>query len=73
VSIWDDDDRSPDDPKWQSTHDTLVETARDFMKWIYRQLEAAWDDNNSDAVVDDNIRANEYLFTEEGKRCAALD
>jgi hypothetical protein len=34
----------------------------------YKALEACWDDLNSDALVTDSILANEYTFTEDGKR-----
>ncbi len=50
----------------------LKEAAKDFMKWIYRQLEKEYNYRNSDECVDEEIADNEYLFTEEGKRCAAL-
>ena len=41
---------------------------RGLMNWIYRQLEASYDDSRSDAVVAENIEANEYTFTIDGKR-----
>jgi hypothetical protein len=47
----------------------LIEVARDFMQWIYRQLEKEYEWVNADAQVDDAIIANEYTFTEAGKRC----
>lgn len=31
-----------------SVHDELVTLLRDFMRWIYKQLESTWDDINSD-------------------------
>ena len=46
----------------------LTEAARDFMRWIYRQLEAAYEWENAVEQVDDSIRANEYEFTEDGER-----
>lgn len=48
--------------------DAMKETARDFMRWIYRQLEKAYEYEQSDECVDENIKANEYTFTEDGKR-----
>jgi hypothetical protein len=45
---------------------------RDFAQWIYDALETEYEYQNSDEVVDENIRANEYDFTEEGKRCVTL-
>lgn len=37
-------------------------------KDIYTALEKEWDSLNSDEYVDETIMANEYEFTEEGKR-----
>jgi hypothetical protein len=48
--------------------DTVRELLRDFMRWIYRQLEKEYEYQNSDEVVDETIRANEYEFDEEGNR-----
>ena len=48
--------------------DTFAEIARSFMDWIYRQLEDNYNWENSDEQVDENICANEYTFTAEGKR-----
>lgn len=48
--------------------ETMQQLLRDFMDWIYAQLEKEWDYQNADEQVDENIRANEYEFTEEGKR-----
>lgn len=41
--------------------------ARDFMRWIYRQLEQAYEYETSDENVSDMCAANGYLFTESGK------
>lgn len=46
----------------------FIEASRDAMRWIYRRLEKDWEFQNSDEMVDENILANEYTFTEEGKR-----
>lgn len=40
---------------------------REFMRWIYRQLESQWDDLNSDENVAETIRANEYTFLSDGR------
>jgi len=48
--------------------DTLIELARDFMNWIYRQLEKEWDYQNSDEQVEESIRCNAYEFLETGER-----
>ena len=54
--------------KLREDEDALIELARDFMDWIYRALEEAWDYQNSDEQVDEAIRANEYEFLEDGTR-----
>lgn len=46
----------------------LEELLRDFAAWIHSQLQAEYEYATSDEVLADNIRANEYEFTEEGKR-----
>jgi len=45
----------------------ITEALRDFMRWIYRQLEKESAYRYSAEYVDDNIRCNEYEFSEEGK------
>lgn len=47
--------------------ESAAEIARDFMRWIYSQLEKDYNDQNSDECVDESIRDNEYEFTESGK------
>lgn len=46
----------------------LSDCLRDYMRWIYRQLEKEYDYQTSDEVIIDTIEANEYEFTEEGKQ-----
>lgn len=48
--------------------DDLTQLMRDFADWIYKQLESAYEWDNSDEQVSENIRCNEYTFTESGKR-----
>jgi len=49
--------------------DEIISTLlRDFMRWIYRELEKAYNDYMSNETVDDNIRCNEYTFDINGKR-----
>ena len=48
--------------------DTVAELLRDFMRWIYRQLEAEYNYQNSDEQVDEVIRVNECEFTVDGQR-----
>lgn len=46
----------------------VKEALRDFARWIYKMLEAEYYYQNSNEVVDENIIANEYEFTEDGHR-----
>lgn len=48
------------------THDALTEALRDFMHWIYRQLETEYHWLNADEQVDESIRCNQYEFGEDG-------
>jgi hypothetical protein len=48
--------------------DEFLDIMRDFANWIYRNLEAGYDYRMSDECVDENIRANEYEFDENGDR-----
>ena len=59
-------ERADDKPVSTEDEDTVIEALRDFANWIYRQLEAEYEYQNADEQVDENIRANEYEFTEEG-------
>jgi hypothetical protein len=58
--------------EWGDNHkqsvEQLKELSRDFMRWIYRQLEKEYEYQNSDECVDENIRCNEYTFTKDGNR-----
>lgn len=42
------------------------EALRSFMRWIYRQLELAWDRSLSDASLIENLTDNDYEFLEDG-------
>ena len=48
--------------------DAVTEAFRDLARWLYRQLEREYDYQTSDAVIDEAIAANEYTFTESGRR-----
>lgn len=48
--------------------DSIKAASKDAMRWIYKNLMAEWDYQNSDEQVDESIVANEYEFTEDGKR-----
>ena len=59
-------------PHWQDmtggAEDTVTESLRDLADWLYRRLEREWDYLMSDEYADDGIAANEYTFTESGRR-----
>lgn len=46
--------------------DDLTELLRDFMEWIYRKLEKAYEYLTSEEAIIETIKANEYEFTEDG-------
>lgn len=48
--------------------EAITETLRDLMRWVYNSLEAEYEYHNADEQVDENIRANEYEFDEDGAR-----
>lgn len=47
---------------------TVEELMRDLMRFLYDSLKSEHEYQLSDEVVDDDIRCNEYEFTEEGHR-----
>jgi hypothetical protein len=51
-----------------AAEEELIEPVRDLMRWTYRQLEQAYEDETSDEQVDENIRINKYTFTADGRR-----
>jgi len=61
-----DNDNPITDAEFAEFEDGIKEACRDFMRWIYRQLELEHDWQMSDECVDDNIRANEYEFESNG-------
>jgi hypothetical protein len=48
------------------TEEALSDTLRDFMRWIYSQLETEYNWLNSDEQIDESMRINEYRFNENG-------
>jgi hypothetical protein len=52
----------------EGDEDAVQELYRDLANWLYKTLNAENDYMNSDEQVEDAIRANEYTFTEDGKR-----
>lgn len=48
--------------------DVVIEALRDLARWLYRQLEREYEYLSSDEAVDETIIANEYTFTDAGRR-----
>jgi len=61
-------ERTDDNPMTSDAIDTVSSALRDFADWIYRNLETEYEYQNSDEQIDETMRANEYEFTEDGKR-----
>ncbi|MGF7006962.1 antitoxin of toxin-antitoxin stability system [Aminobacter sp. BE322] len=61
-----------DSPTYQDmtadAEEVITEALRDLARWLYRQLEREYDYLSSDEAVDETITANEYTFTENGRR-----
>lgn len=49
-----------------SNEEGIIELLRDFMKWIYKSLEADHDYLNADKQVIESIECNEYEFLKDG-------
>ena len=65
-------DVTRDSPTWQppteDAEETVVEAIRELARWLYRQLQSEYDHLTSDEALEDGIIANEYTFTETGRR-----
>lgn len=48
--------------------DALKDALRDYMRWVYAQLECEYEYQTSREQVIESIEANEYEFTEDGGR-----
>jgi hypothetical protein len=61
-----------DSPSWQpptaDAEETVTQALRDLARWLYRQLQAEYDHLTSDESIEEGIIANEYTFTEGGRR-----
>ena len=61
-----------DSPTWQDmtadAEEVVIEALRDLARWLYRQLEREYEYLTSDEAVDETIAANDYTFTETGRR-----
>ena len=61
-----------DSPTWQpptdGAEDTVIEALRDLARWLYRQLQDAYQAETSDEAVDEALAINELTFTAAGRR-----
>ena len=51
----------------EAIEDEIKEIARDFMRWIYRHLESAYEYETSEENIAEMCELNEWRFTEDGK------
>lgn len=58
----------PKNDAFEEAREEVRDCLRAFMRWIYKSLEKAYEFENSDEVIAENIIANEYTFDEEGNR-----
>ena len=56
------------DERFNSFEENFSKSARNFADWIYKTLQKDYEWNQSNECVDENILANEYTFTNTGKR-----
>jgi hypothetical protein len=52
----------------RETEAEVTQLMRDLADWLYRRIEAEDMYQSEDEQVDESIRANDYTFTEDGKR-----
>lgn len=52
--------------KINQAEETLTELARDYMEWIYSQLETQYEYLTSEEQIKETLIANEYEFKEDG-------
>lgn len=52
----------------RDAEEVVVEALRDLARWLYRALKSEYIDQTSDTAVDETIAANEYTFTQAGRR-----
>lgn len=61
-------DSPTDQPMTADAEDAVIELLRDLARWLYRRLEREYEYQTSDEVTDEAILANDYSFTDEGRR-----
>ena len=54
----------------EGSAEAVKEALRNLARWLYRQLEAEYDNETSDSVVDKAIEANDVPFTANGEAFA---
>jgi len=64
VDVYTNDDRRLSD----SIENDLTECLRDFMRWIYKQLENTYDYLNSNEAIAEHLTINDYEFQADGNR-----
>jgi len=69
IVVWNRDADSYDEPVDAEEVRTAL---RDFMRWIYRQLEQEYEYLSSDEQMGEFLSSNEYDFDEHGQRCVRL-
>lgn len=52
----------------EDAEEEIIQLLRDFMDWMYRQLEKDYEYRMSDENVDESITINDYEFDEDGNR-----
>lgn len=62
IEVFHDEDHDVDRDSVEEIEDCL----RDFMRWMYKQLEAEYEYQTSDEVIDELLTINQYEFDSEG-------
>jgi len=63
--------RTDDREVHSEVQEAIAQLLRDLMDWIYDGLRKEYDWSLSDACIDEDIRGNEYEFTQSGARACA--
>ena len=61
-------DSPSNQPMTADAEDSITEALRDLARWLYRQLEREYEYQTSDEIIDEALVANDYTFTETGRR-----
>ena len=62
------DEENRDESLDDETEEAFKEVSQDLMRWIYKALETDYEYRMSDEAIEEDIRANEYEFTEDGEQ-----